>query len=52
MAFRKISVACPAFLSRRMCVMRMCAFTAKTKPSGVASTQAASVAAAGKRRNV
>jgi hypothetical protein len=52
MAFKKLSVACSAFLKRRMCVMRMLAFTAKTKPAGVASTQAASVVAAGRSRKV
>src|ERR1035438_10671706 len=40
MAFRKISVACSAFFSRRMCVIRMLAFTAKTNPARVAPTQA------------
>ena len=35
-----------------MCVIRMFAFSAKTKPGGVASTQFCSVAADGSRRNV
>ena len=52
MVLKNSSVACSAFFSRRMWVIRMLAFTAKTKPAGVASTQAASVAAAGSRRKV
>jgi len=52
MAFRKISVAPSAFLSRWIWVIRMFAFTAKTKPGGVCFTQDSNVAADGKRRKV
>src|ERR1017187_3728674 len=47
MAFRKTPVACSAFFSRRICVVRMLAFTAKTNPARVAPTHASNVDAAG-----
>ena len=51
-ALKKISVACSAFFSRWMWVIRMFAFTAKTKPGPTASTQFFSVEAEGSRRKV